>query len=133
MEFDPLSHEVIGACIAVHNELGPGLLEASYVRCLAIELGERGLRHRCEVPIPIHYRGQRLDFEFRADVIVENQLIVEAKCVDQLGDIHAAQLATYLRFSGLRVGLLVNFNTARVKRGIRRIVNGYGGMADDHE
>ncbi|MGZ3424105.1 MAG: GxxExxY protein [Polyangiales bacterium] len=125
MQFDSLSREVIGACVAVHRELGPGLLESAYLRCLSIELGERGIRHRAEVPIPIHYKGHELSLEFRADLIVEERLIVEAKSVDQLHDVHTAQLTTYLRFSGLTLGLLVNFNTARVTSGIRRVVNGH--------
>ncbi len=125
MEFDPLSREVIGACIDVHREVGPGLLESVYAQCLALELTLRGLRFEREVAVPLAYKGQRIGVPLRADFVVEGALILEAKAIETIQVVHVAQLTSYLRLSGLTVGLLVNFNVPVLREGLRRVVNGY--------
>jgi GxxExxY protein len=115
--------EVIGAAIQVHKALGPGLLEGAYLRCLAHELLRRGRSVRTEVPLPITYRGVRIDCSYRLDLVIDDAVLVEAKSVATLLPIHEAQLMTYLRLSPLRVGLLLNFNVPRLRDGIvRRVV-----------
>ncbi len=121
---DELSHKVIGACIEVHRLLGPGLLEAVYVECLASELSEQGIEARREVVVPIRYKGKELAKPLRLDLLVENCLIVEAKSVDALLPVHSAQLLTYLRMTEQKLGLLLNFNVEVMRHGIKRIVNG---------
>jgi GxxExxY protein len=115
-----LTGKVIGAAIAVHRALGPGLLESAYRACLAWELEHAGLRVAQEVPLPVTYRGHLIDCGYRLDLVVEDALIVELKAVDRLAPIHDAQLLTYLRLSGARLGLLFNFNVPVLKDGIRR-------------
>lgn len=119
---DPLSGAIIGAAIEVHRELGPGLLESAYAHCLSIELAARGLRHRRAVTLPIIYKGRTLDVSYRADLIVEERVLVEVKSVKQVDPVHRAQLMTYLRLSKLRVGLLLNFYSAVLREGVVRIV-----------
>ena len=121
---DELSHKVIGACIEVHRLLGPGLLEAVYVECLASELAEQGIVVQREVVVPIRYKGKELAKPLRLDLLVENCLIVEAKSVDALLPVHSAQLLTYLRMTEQKLGLLLNFNVEVMRQGIKRIVNG---------
>ncbi len=121
---DELSHKVIGACIEVHRLLGPGLLEAVYVECLASELAEQGIEVQREVVVPIRYKGKELAKPLRLDLLVENCLIVEAKSVDALLPVHSAQLLTYLRMTEQKLGLLLNFNVEVMRQGIKRIVNG---------
>jgi GxxExxY protein len=106
----------------VHRSLGPGLLEGAYHQCLAYELSSAGIRFRMEHPIPVSYNEIKIDCAFRADLIVEDCVIVELKSVDRILPIHEAQLLTYLRLSGLRLGLLINFNARVLKNGIRRFV-----------
>jgi GxxExxY protein len=114
---------VIGAAIEVHRALGPGLLESTYRVCLRHELEQRGLTVASEVPVPVEYRGVRLDCGYRIDLLVEGAVVVELKSVEGLLPVHEAQLITYLRLSGLRVGLLINFNVPVLKDGIvRRVV-----------
>lgn len=125
MEFDALSNLVIGTAILVHKELGPGLLESAYETCLAYELAGRGVRFERQKPLPIQYKGVRLDCGYRLDLVVEKQIILEIKAVDQLAPLHEAQMLTYLRMSGCKVGLIMNFNVALFKDGLKRIVNGY--------
>ncbi|MBX3389657.1 MAG: GxxExxY protein [Phycisphaeraceae bacterium] len=118
-----LTGKIISAAVAVHDELGPGLLESAYEACLCFELMNRGLSVRRQVDIPIIYRETHLECGYRADIVVENSVIVEAKSVEAIAPIHEAQLLTYLRLSGIRVGLLINFNQLRVTDHlIRRIV-----------
>ena len=117
-----LTRAVIKSAIEVHRELGPGLLEGTYRSCLLRQLEIDGMSARHEVPIPIVYKGHRADFAYRADVVVENRVLLELKAVESLLPIHEAQVLTYLKHSGLRVGLLLNFNAARLKNGIRRFV-----------
>jgi GxxExxY protein len=119
---DPLTAKIIGAAIQVHRELGPGLLESAYQRCLHHELGLQNLRTQIEVPLPVLYRGLALECGYRMDLVVESSIIVEVKSVDKLLPIHESQLLTYLRLSGLRTGLLLNFNCAYLRNGIKRMV-----------
>ncbi len=119
---DPLTNRIIGLAIGVHRELGPGLLESAYEECLCCELKQNGIAFARQVPLPIVYKGIRLDCGYRLDVVVRNEVILEIKSVDQLLPIHDAQLLTYLRLSGSKVGLLMNFNTVILKDGIRRLV-----------
>lgn len=123
MDFDALSHSVIGAALEVHQALGPGLLESAYARCLGIELERKRIRFRTEVPIPLLYRGVPVDAAYRADFIVERQLILEVKSVAKLEGIHSAQVLTYLKLTGIRTGLLINFNTQSLRNGIIRVVH----------
>lgn len=122
MEFETESRLVIGAAITVHRELGPGLLESVYQRCLDMELTQLGLSVKREVPVPLYYRGQSLGEHYRVDLVVNGCLVVEVKSVARLEGVHRAQLMTYLRLTGIRVGLLFNFNTAVLKDGLVRIV-----------
>lgn len=108
----------------VHRQLGPGLLESAYEACLAFELIERGLTIERQKALPIIYRDIRLDCGYRIDMLVEDAVIVELKAVEKLESIHQAQLISYLRLSGHKLGLLINFNVKVLKNGIRRLVNG---------
>lgn len=122
MDFDPESHAVVGAALAVHRALGPGLLESAYQKCLALELAARGIAFAREVRIPLVYRGADVDVAYRADFVVASRLLVEVKSVQKLEGIHRAQLLTYMRLTGIRVGLLLNFNTRLLKSGMIRVV-----------
>ena len=113
---------VIGAAIAVHRELGPGLLESTYEACLAYELVERKVAVERQMSLPVDYRGVRIDCGYRIDLLVGNEVIVELKAVERVLPIHEAQLLTYLRLSGHQVGLLLNFNVSLMKDAIRRMV-----------
>ncbi len=119
---DPVTYEVIGAAIAVHRALGPGLLESAYQACLAHELKKRRVAFEREVPLPVNYDGERLDCGYRLDFLVAGEVIVEIKCVEAVANIHLAQLLTYLRLSGRARGLLINFNEVVLKDGIYRRV-----------
>ena len=123
MDINDLTGEVIGAAIEVHKALGPGLLESTYEECLCIELGLRDIPYKRQKEIPLEYKGVSLDQAYRLDVVVANELIVEMKACDSLEPIHEAQLLTYLKLSGIKVGLLINFNVPVLKEGIRRLVN----------
>ena len=120
-----LTHEVIGAAIEVHKKLGPGLLESAYRRCLCHELFLRGIRFKYEDPLPLEYKGLRLKCGYRVDIVVESLVAVEVKSVAALAQIHDAQLLTYLRLGGWRLGLLINFNVEVLKNGIHRKIIGY--------
>lgn len=113
---------VMDAAFAVHRHLGPGLLESVYEHCLAEEISQRSLRVERQVPIPISYRDTRLDVGFRLDLLVERKVVVEVKSIDALASIHTAQVLTYLRFSDIRLGYLMNFNSVMLKDGFRRLV-----------
>jgi GxxExxY protein len=113
---------VIGLAIEVHRALGPGLLESAYEECLCFELRQAGIAFRRQVALPVVYKEVRLDIGYRIDIVIEEQLIVELKTVEKLAPIHEAQLLTYLRLSGLKIGLLLNFNTSVLKNGIKRMV-----------
>jgi GxxExxY protein len=119
---DLLTQRIIGFAIEVHRQLGPGLLESAYEECLCYELREAGLGFKRQVPLPVSYKAVRLDCGYRIDVLVEDCVILELKTVERLIPIHEAQLLTYLRLSGLRTGLLLNFNSPVLRDGIRRMV-----------
>ena len=119
-----LTGAIIGAAIEVHRALGPGLLESAYEECLAVELADRGLRVERQTVLPVIYKGRTLDAGYRIDLLVNSEVIVELKSVQKLEPIHDAQLLTYLKLAGIRHGLLLNFNVAVLKDGIRRMVNG---------
>jgi GxxExxY protein len=125
MEINQLTERVIGACIEIHKTLGPGLLESAYEECLCRELSLAGIGFERQRSLPVAYKGVQLDCGYRIDLVVENKLIVELKTVQELLPIHEAQLLTYLKLSGLTVGLLINFNVPALRRGIKRIVNHY--------
>ena len=122
MEFENLSKEIIGAAIEVHKFLGPGLLESAYEECLCYELGNRGLKYERQKPIPVVYKDIKLECGYRVDIIIENKILVELKSVDAINPIHEAIVLTYLKFSTIRVGLLINFNVTQLKNGIKRFV-----------
>jgi GxxExxY protein len=118
---EQLTEQIIAA-IEVHRELGPGLPESAYEQCFCHELHLRTLQFRCQIDLPVQYKGIMLDCGYRVDVVVEDSVVVELKSVEQVLPIHQAQLLTYLRLSGKRVGLLINFNVAVLKNGIIRRV-----------
>jgi len=120
-----LTSEIIGACIEVHRELGPGLLESAYEKCLIYELKDRGIFVEQQVFLPVVYKKTQLDVGYRIDLLVENEIILEIKAVKELEPIHTAQLLTYLKLKKLHLGLLINFNSIRVVDGIKRVINGY--------
>ena len=122
MQFDELSHRVIGCAIEVHKNLGPGLLESAYEQCIAFELSQAQIAFKLQHSLPVNYKGVLLDCGYRADFLVENSLIVELKCVEKLLPIHEAQLLTYMKMARARVGLLINFNVAVLREGIKRMV-----------
>ena len=121
-ELNRVSESVIGAAIAVHRELGPGLLESAYEACLEFELRDRGIEARRQVELPVRYRGVSVDAGFRIDLLVAECVILELKAVERLEKIHEAQLHTYLRLTQLHLGLLMNFNVVRLVDGIKRVV-----------
>ncbi len=121
-ERDPLSEAVIGAAIAVHRALGPGLLESAYEECLCYELSKRELSFERQRPLPVRYEEVLLDCGYRMDLVVKQSLVVEIKAVETLTRLHEAQLLTYLKLSGLRKGLLLNFNSRVLRTGIKRLV-----------
>ena len=125
MQVDLVTEAIIGAAIAVHRELGPGLLESAYEACLAFELGQRGLSVERQRPLPVVYRGQRLDCGYRLDLFVEGLVIVGLKTVEQITPLHEAQLMSYLKLSGCTVGLLINFNVRQLTQGLKRLVLNY--------
>ncbi len=122
VERDSLSARVIGAAIEVHRVLGPGLLESVYSKCLRIELDALGLRTQREVSVPIRYRGTRVDAAYRIDLLIEKTLIVEVKSTARDDPVFRAQLLTYLKLTGLRTGLLLNFGRPTLREGIIRMV-----------
>lgn len=121
-EVNRIGRAVMDAAFAVHRELGPGLLESVYEQCLALELLRLGVRVERQIAVPVTFREERIDAGFRLDLLVERQVVVEVKSIDALASIHTAQLLTYLRFSQVRLGYLINFNSVRLKDGFRRLV-----------
>jgi len=124
MTEDEISKVILDSAIALHRELGPGLLESVYEVVLTHELKLRGLRVSRQVPIQIRYKGMTFDEAFRADLVVEEKVIVELKSVEQVSEAHKKQVQTYLRLTGCKLGFLLNFGEALLKRGITRVVNG---------
>ena len=124
IQANQITEAIIGSAIAVHRELGPGLLESTYEACLAYEHVQRGLKVEREIVLPIIYKGVEIHAAYRIDLLVESTVVVELKAVEQLLPIHKAQLFSYLKLSGKKVGLLINFNSEILEDGIRRVVNG---------
>ena len=122
-EQDPLTERIIGGAIEVHRTLGPGLLESAYVEALTVELADAGLRLARQVPVPLSYKGRYLG-QYRLDLLVEDAVVVEVKAVERFDPVYEAQLLTYLRLTGKRVGLLINFNRRLLREGIKRLVLG---------
>jgi GxxExxY protein len=122
-EVENLGSEILDAAIFVHRELGPGLLEGAYQACLKSELQVRKLRCQAEVPIPIRFNNEVVESVFRADLIVENQVLLELKSVESLAPVHLAQTITYLKLTGLDLGYLLNFNVTLLKTGITRVIH----------
>jgi GxxExxY protein len=124
MDENQISKVIVDCCYKIHTRLGPGLLESVYLEILIYELKKLGLKCEKEVGIPVHYEDIKLDLGFRADVIVENLVIVELKAVEKIMPVHKKQLMTYLRLTRMKLGLLVNFNVNLIKDGIERVVHG---------
>ena len=122
MQHDPITHEIIGAAIEVHRLLGPGLLESAYEECLAYELTVRKFECRRQVPIPVVYKGVKLECGYRIDILVAGSIVLELKSIEAIAPVHEATLLTYLRLSGNTLGLLINFNVTVLRDGIRRFV-----------
>jgi GxxExxY protein len=123
---DPVVEATIGAAIEVHRALGPGLLESAYRRCLVFELMERGLTVASEVPVPVVYKGHRIDCGYRADLIVDGDVLVEVKAVEALTPVHTAQVITYLKLTGARQVLLMNFHALSLRAGLKSFLPGVG-------
>ena len=122
-EVESLATIVVDAAFSVHQELGPGLLESAYEACLSHELHLRGVKHQLQLPVPLNYKGIRIEIGYRADVVVAEKLLLELKAVNQLSPIHTAQVVTYLRLKRFSLGLLINFNEVLIKHGIQRVLN----------
>ena len=125
MQANEITEAVIGAAIEVHRSIGPGLLESAYVQCLCYELSLRKLPFLLELPMPIFYKGLKLDCGYRVDLLVAETVVVEVKAVEHIIPVHEAQLLTYLRLGGWKVGLLINFNVQVLRDGIVRRVHGF--------
>jgi len=124
MLLEELSGRIIDAAMKVHSALGPGLLESTYEACLLFEIHRRGLKAVRQIELPVTYDGVRIDCGYRLDLLVEDQVVVELKAVEKMIPLYQAQLLSYLKLSGNKVGLLINFNVMHLKDGIKRIVNG---------
>lgn len=124
MQDNEITEKIIGCAIKVHKALGLGLLESAYQECLYYELNKSELYTEKEKPLPLVYEDVKLECGYRIDLFVEHRIVVEIKSVDALNDIHLAQILTYLKLQGTRVGLLINFNVLKLKDGIKRVVNG---------
>jgi GxxExxY protein len=124
-QLNGVTEQIIGAAIDVHRALGPGLLESAYEACLAFELVSRGLKIEQQRALPVIYRDVKLDCGYRLDLVIEKSIVIELKAVEKLLPIHKAQLLSYLKLSGLKIGLLINFHTKMLKDGVVRLVNNY--------
>jgi GxxExxY protein len=129
MNENQITEQVIGAAIEVHKALGPGLLESIYQDCMAVELGLRAIPFQGQTPVHLRYKGHEVGADLRVDLLVGGKVVVELKATDSLLPVHEAQLLTYLRLTGCRVGLLINFNVPVLKQGVRRMVNQYDDSA----
>ena len=123
MDENQISYRIIGAALDIHKSVGPGLLESAYENALVFELQEAGFEVKSQLALPFNYKGKHLDVGYRIDLMVENKVIVEIKSVENLLPVHHAQLLTYLRLSGRKLGLLINFNSSKLNEGIHRVVN----------
>jgi GxxExxY protein len=124
LDINEITEKVIGAAIEVHSQLGPGLLESAYEDCLCRELALRDISFKKQLTLPLEYKGVKLDSGFRVDLLIEEAVVIEAKAVESILPVHEAQLLTYLKLGKWKVGLLINFNVARLKEGIKRVVLG---------
>jgi len=124
LRVNQVSGAVISAAMHVHSVLGPGLLESAYQGCLAHELRKRGFEVASQVGLPVVYDGEKIELGYRIDLVVENLVIVEVKCVEAIHPVHQAQLLSYMRLSGIGVGLLINFYVVHLRDGIKRMVDG---------
>ncbi|RPI55153.1 MAG: GxxExxY protein [Deltaproteobacteria bacterium] len=122
-DIEKIGRNIVHSAIKVHKALGPGLLESVYQKCMAYELEKSGLKVKCEFPLPVQYETIKIDAGFRADMIVDDAVIIENKTVDKIAPIHEAQLLTYLKLTNLNLGFLLNWNVPLMKDGIKRIVN----------
>lgn len=124
MTENEVSYKIIGAAIEVHKALGPGLLESAYQECLGYKLVEEGLRVEKEKPMPLVFEEVNMDVGYRMDILVEGKVVIELKSVEALTDVHRAQILTYLKLGDYRLGLLINFNVAKLMQGVERFANG---------
>jgi GxxExxY protein len=124
-ELNVISGRILDCAIEVHKQLGPGLLENIYEACLCKELALRDIQYKRQVPIPIIYKGEKINSDLKIDLFVENEIVVELKAIEFVLPVHKSQLLTYLRLSGKRLGVLINFNVDRMKNGFIRVINGY--------
>ena len=122
MNENEISKIIIGSAIEVHKQLGPGLLESAYQECLCYELIQAGLKVQKEKPMPIVYKEVKLDHGYRIDLLIENKVVIEIKTVEELNDVHTAQVLTYLKLGNYKLGLLLNFHVSLLKNGIKRII-----------
>jgi GxxExxY protein len=124
-QLNDLSKTILDSCITVHKEMGPGLLESIYELCLIRELEQRGIKATTQVSIPLLYKGTELSKDFRIDILVENEIVLEIKSVEVLLPVHEAQIISYLKLSGKKLGFLVNFNVSLLKNGFKRFVHNF--------
>ena len=124
-QYNEITGKILKAAITVHQEMGPGLLESIYEYCLCKELNSVGLNASNQCMLPLYYKGEYLQKDFRIDILVENKILIEIKAVDNIQPVHEAQVISYLKMSNLKVGLLINFNVPVIKQGFRRFVNGF--------
>ncbi len=124
MTENEIAHKVIGSAIEVHSALGPGLLESAYEACLFYKIGKEGLFVEKEKPMPLIFEEVKLDCGYRIDLLVEKKLVIEIKSVEALNDVHLAQTLTYMKLGNYKLGLLINFNVATLKNGLKRVING---------
>jgi GxxExxY protein len=122
METNKITEIIVGSAIRVHKELGPGLLESTYLHCLNYELTEEGLRTQPQLALPLTYKDIHMECGYRIDMLVEGKVIVEVKSVETLKDVHIAQLLTYLKLTNIKIGLLINFNVPKLVNGIKRLI-----------
>jgi GxxExxY protein len=122
MDIEKYFRKALDCSFTVHTALGPGLLESAYEECLFYELRKSGLNVQKQKPLPLVYREVKLDVGYRVDLLIENSVIIEIKSVDELRDVHLAQILTYMKLSGCKLGLLVNFNVRHLKEGIKRVI-----------
>ncbi len=120
METNEITRKIIGCAIEVHKHLGPGLLESAYEECMVFELLNSGLKVENQKPVPVIYKDKKLDYGYRMDLLVEDVVLIELKSVDAFNPVHEAQILTYMKFAGIRTGLLINFNVKMLRNGLRR-------------
>jgi len=124
MENDQITSKIIGAAIEVHKELGPGLLESAYEKCLIHEIRNQGLNVESQILLPVKFKDVEIDAGYRMDLLVEDKIVVEIKAVDYMADIYLAQILTYMKLGGYHLGLLINFNVTKLVDGVKRVING---------